>query len=404
MESSTPQPRPHADSTSWVARGTPAYQHATLALFLLGFASFSLIYCVQPLLPEFTTSFAISPANSALALSLTTGFLAFSIVLSGAFSQGLARKHLMFGSMLIAALLNIACAFISNWPLLLTIRAIEGFVLGGVPAIAMAWIAEEIHPADLSKSMGVYIAGTAFGGMMGRVGMGLVVEHFSWHVAMAALGGLCVLAALGFVYLLPASKHFRPQRGSPLHFHLHAWRQHLANPRLLNLYAFAFLIMSVFVTTFNYVTFRLSQPPFDLSPTQISLIFLCYSLGIMSSSLAGNFSQRLGSKTAVLISLTLMLFGLITTLSNHLLWIVVGIALMTFGFFVAHALASSYVGLEAKSTKAHATSLYLLFYYLGSSVTGSAGGWFWQHGGWSAVIALCGTATLVAILLIQKRR
>jgi YNFM family putative membrane transporter len=36
-------------------------------------------------------------------------------------------------------------------------RSLEGFVLGGVPAVAMAWIAEEISPKNLSKTMGLYI-------------------------------------------------------------------------------------------------------------------------------------------------------------------------------------------------------------------------------------------------------
>ncbi len=61
---------------------------------------------------------------------------------------------------------------------LLIARALEGLLLGGVPAVTMAWIAEEIAPEHLGKTMGLYIAGTAFGGMMGRVGMGILVEYF----------------------------------------------------------------------------------------------------------------------------------------------------------------------------------------------------------------------------------
>ncbi|MNY01515.1 Inner membrane transport protein YnfM [compost metagenome] len=72
-----------------------------------------------------------------------------------------------------------------------------------------------------------------------------------------------------------------------------------------------------------------------------------------------------------------------------------GIALVTTGFFIGHAVASSSVGALAGANKGHATSLYLLFYYLGSSVVGSISGWFWQHGGWNAVVGLtCGLALL----------
>ncbi len=58
-------------------------------------------------------------------------------------------------------------------------------------------------------------------------------------------------------------------------------------------------------------------------------------------------------------------------------------------------MASAWVGRLAGDAKSHAASLYLLFYYLGSSVTGVAAGWAWQAGGWGAVVAT--TAALGAI-------
>jgi YNFM family putative membrane transporter len=45
------------------------------------------------------------------------------------------------------------------------------------------------------------------------------------------------------------------------------------------------------------------------------------------------------------------------------------------------------VGRLAGQGKGHAASLYLLAYYLGGSVLGSVGGWFWEHAGWNAVAA-----------------
>lgn len=386
--------------TQWISHGTRAYVKAGLALFLLGFASFSMIYCVQPLLPEFTKTFHISPGTSALALSLTTGFLAFSIVLSSAFSQALGRKGLMFVSMALAAVLNIICGWAPNWHLLLIARALQGFVIGGVPAVAMAWIAEEIEPAHLGKTMGLYIAGTAFGGMMGRVGMGLLTEYFSWRVALGILGTLCLVCAIGFLWLLPKSQNFIAKKGLQLRFHLSAWKSHLHHPRLLRIYMVGFLITSIFVTLFNYVSFRLSNAPYQLSQTQISLIFLSYSLGMISSSLAGSLVDKLGRKAAMLLGFGCMLIGILLTLDTGLFAIILGIAAITTGYFIAHAIASSSVGLEAKQSKGHATALYLLFYYLGSSIIGSAGGWFWQYGGWHAVVYLTLTLVVMAMIIV----
>lgn len=72
------------------------------------------------------------------------------------------------------------------------------------------------------------------------------------------------------------------------------WRTHLTNTKLLRLFAIGFLLTSVFVTLFNYATFRLSGAPYSLSQTQISLIFLSYSFGMVSSSLAGTLAERFG--------------------------------------------------------------------------------------------------------------
>ncbi|MCF9046042.1 MFS transporter [Acinetobacter nectaris] len=387
-----------------ISFGTRSFQKAGIALFLLGFASFSLIYCVQPLLPAFTQAFHITPGTSALALSLTTGFLAFSIVLSSAFSQALGRKGLMFCSMSLAAVLNVLCAMSSSWHLLLIERAVEGFILGGVPAVAMAWIAEEINPKHLAKTMGLYIAGTAFGGMMGRVGMGLLTEYFSWRMAMAILGVLCFICAFGFLKLLPASKNFVAKKGVNFSFHINAWKAHLNNPQLLKVYGIGFLLTSIFVTLFNYITFRLSTQPYMLNQTQISLIFLSYSFGIISSSVAGSLVEKLGRQIIMRFGFIMMFIGALFTLSMNLFAIIIGVAFVTTGFFIAHSIASSNVSANAKSFKGHATSLYLLFYYLGSSIVGSLGGYAWQYGGWNAVVILAVVLIAVATLLTLNQK
>jgi YNFM family putative membrane transporter len=72
---------------------------------------------------------------------------------------------------------------------------------------------------------------------------------------------------------------------------------------------------------------------------------------------------------------------------------------VTIGFFAAHAVASSWVGLRADGGKAQASSLYMLSYYLGSSVAGSVGGMFWSHGGWTGVTVFIGGLGLIALAL-----
>jgi YNFM family putative membrane transporter len=382
----------------WIEGDSSSFRRASWALFLAGFASFSLIYCVQPLLPEFPADFGVNAATASLALSATTGALSFAILLSGAFAQIISRKTLMFTSMMLAAVCNLLAASAGSWAWLLAARAVEGFVLGGVPAIAMAYLAEEIAPKSLGRAMGLYVGGTAFGAMVGRVGMGLMSAFTSWHFAMYALGAACVAAAIGFFVLLPPSQNFRPH-SIPLGRHIHLWRQHLANPVLLRLYAIGTMLTSVFTTIFNYSTFRLAGPPYHLGPTAISMIFLTYALGIVASSSGGRLVDRFGRRTMLIVTFVTILIGLAVTLTDSLVLTILGVSLITIGFFIGHSAASSGVGASSGAAKSHASALYLLFYYIGASFTGWIGGWFWIHGGWAAVAGLTSACAVIGLVV-----
>jgi MFS transporter, YNFM family, putative membrane transport protein len=212
---------------AWTQCGSRAYHRVSLALFLAGFATFSLLYCVQPLLPAFAQDFRVGPAESSLALSLSTGFLAIAILCAGAVSEVVGRRGLMFASLIGAASLNMADAVAPNWQTLLLARALEGFVLGGVPAVAMAYLAEEIHPRGLGLSMGLYVGGAAFGGMFGRVIVGALTQFTSWRIALGGVGLLDLVAAIGFFVLLPVPRNFVRQPRLKLRCQLAAWQAHL---------------------------------------------------------------------------------------------------------------------------------------------------------------------------------
>lgn len=390
------------NAPAYIESGSPAYWRAALALFLAGFSTFSLLYCIQPLLPLFARDYHVSAAHAALPLSATSGALAVAVFLAGALSQHMPRRALMGGSLIAASLCNIAASFAQPWWLLVSVRFVEGIALGGVPAVAMAYLAEEIHPRDLGKAMGQYVAGTAFGGMAGRFGIGVLTEFASWRVAIGVLGALCLLSALGFVALLPPSRHFTVKRGFDPSAHIAIWRGQLAKRALLRLFAIGFVLMGVFVTLFNYTGFRLAGAPYHLGQTASALVYLTYISGIFSSAFAGRMADRHGRRATLLATLVFMLAGVVLTLAPWLPVVVAGITLVTLGFFAGHAVAGGWVGAMAGPDKGHASALYLLFYYVGSSVLGWAGGAFWEGMGWAGVAGLS-CATLLAGLLLALR-
>ena len=378
-------------------------QPTNRAMFFGGYSCFALLYCVQPLMPLLAQEFALTPAQSSLSLSISTATLALSLLASSALSDRFGRKPLMVAALAVAALMTLLCASAHGYGQLLAARALLGLALGGLPAIAMTYLSEEIAPAELGLSMGLYISGGAFGGMVGRMLTSLLSDFFSWRLALAAMGVAGVLAAAEFWRSLPPSRHFRATRGG--------WRalpagvrQHMADDGLPWLFALAFLLMGCFVSTYNYISYRLLAAPFGLRQSVVGGISLLYLLGIFSSVWAGRLADRFGRRGVLWMMLSVMAAGLLLTLSNALLAVVGGMALYTFGFFAAHSIASSWIGRRARAPQALASALYLFFYYLGSSVVGWLAGGLWLRGGWAGVVTLLGACLLAALSIALRLR
>jgi MFS transporter, YNFM family, putative membrane transport protein len=195
-----------------IAHGTPAYQHLALALLLAGFSTFALLYDVQPLLPFFARQFGIDAANASLAVSFATGAMALSFIPAGILSDRIGRLPVMTISLAASAAITILSAVLPGWPTLLVMRALTGIALAGVPSVAMAYVAEEVDAASVGSAMGLYIGGSAIGGMAGRLGMTLIAEHFGWRGAMGAMGLGGLAAAAAFRFYAPASRAFVPAK------------------------------------------------------------------------------------------------------------------------------------------------------------------------------------------------
>ncbi|MFM0069662.1 MFS transporter [Paraburkholderia sediminicola] len=395
---------PGVPDIPYLERGTRAYWRASIALLFAGYATFSLLYCVQPLLPAFSTAFNVTPAQSSLSLSLTTAALALAIFVAGFVSEGWSRHKLMTASLTLSALLTIAVSIAPHWHQLLVLRMLEGLALGGVPAVAMAYLAEEVHPDGLGLAMGLYVGGTAIGGMAGRVITGVVADLFSWRVAIGTIGVLGILSMLAFRALLPPSRHFVPRRGLGFSHHRTALLKQFTRPGLPLLFLLGFVLMGSFVTLYNYIGYRLLAPPYLLSQSEIGAIFVVYLTGVVASPWSGRMADTFGRARVLTASLLLMAFGLALTMLHPLAAIATGIAFVTFGFFAGHSVASGWVGRLAKEAKGQAAALYLLAYYIGSSVVGSYGGRVWAADGWNGVAGLVGVLLVVGLVAAMRLR
>ncbi|EXU77368.1 MFS transporter [Erwinia papayae] len=392
-----------AINKSYITRGTRRFTHATLALFCAGLSTFAVLYCVQPILPVFSQSFHLTPAQSSLSLSVTTVMMALGLLVTGPLSDAIGRKSVMSVSLLLAALFTLMCAAMTSWQGVLAMRALTGLALSGVAAVAMTWLSEELHPVFLSFSMGLYISGNSIGGLVGRLSSGMLADHFSWNVSLLVVGLFALAAAGLFFRLLPASQHFRPSSLRPrkllINF-MFQWR----DMGLPMLFLVGFVLMGSFVTLFNYVSYRFLSAPFSLSQTVVGLLSVVYLTGTWSSPRAGMMTVRYGRGVVLIGALCLMLTGLIATQFTTLFLVLPGLMLFAAGFFAAHSVASSWVGHRARRARGQASSLYLFFYYLGSSVAGTLGGVFWHGFGWPGVSAFIAVMLIAGLVLANQLR
>ena len=372
----------------------------TLALFSAGFATFALLYCVQPLMPVFAREFHVSAAESSLPMSLTTGVLAPAMIVAGTISEARGRVPLILASLLGSSLLTMACAVAPHWGTLLMLRALAGLTFAGLPAVSMAYLSEEMHPNSVGLAMGLAISGNGLGGMVGRLLASLVADALSWRWSMAVVGLIGIGATIVAWRTLPPSRHFRPHllRLGAL---TRTFRAQLYDRKLVPLYIEGFVLMGAFVTTYNYVTYHLLSAPYLLSHTAVGFIFLVYLVGIFSSSWVGALADRVGRPTMLATMAAMMLTGVLLTMARPLAIVIFGVAIVTFGFFGGHSVASSWVGMRASHAKAQAAAIYLFFYYIGSSIVGSGGGVFWDRWGWIGVVgfvaSLCAISLAVAL-------
>ncbi len=384
-----------------IVHGTPAYRRMRVALLLAGFSTFALMYDVQPLLPMFTAQFGINAASSSLAVSMTTGTMAVAFIPAAVLSDRLGRRPVMIFALMASGALTLLSAVLPGWTALLAMRAAIGLALAGVPSVAMAYLSEEVHPNSIGSAMGLYIGASAIGGMVGRLGMALLSQYTGWRAAIGLLGGVGVAAGLAFAVFAPGSRAFTPTRHGWLSLTA-AMRGLLADRILPLLYIEGFLLMGVFVTIYNYVSFRLEAAPYFFSQASVGLVFLVYLLGSVSSAWIGGLASRLGPARVLWAPIAVLAAGIALTAARPLGAVLLGIAVITGAFFAAHSIASGWVGRRATRDRAQASALYLLFYYLGSSLLGSAGGLAWNHAAWSGVAGFTLSLTVAALLIAVR--
>ncbi|MFH9427006.1 MFS transporter [Streptomyces sp. NPDC017615] len=400
----TPSP---ASADSRLTPGGPGYRRMSFALFLAGVATFALLYSTQALLPLISEDYGVTAGEASWTVAAATGGLALFVLPMSALSERFGRRTVMTASLMVAVGVGLLVPFAPSIGALVALRAVQGAALAGLPASATAYLAEEVRPKALVTAIGLFVAGNSVGGMSGRVITGWVAQEWGWRIAVAVIGVVAVGCAVAFRLLLPAPRHFEAGSLRPRVL-ARAVRDHLSSPLLRRLYAIGALFMTVFGGVYTVIGYRLTEAPFSLPQGIIGSIFLVYLVGTVSASSAGRLVGRLGRRGALYTAGGTTAAGLLLSLAPTLPLVLLGLVLITAGFFAGHAVASSAVGKTATHGRAQATALYQSAYYIGSSAGSTIGALAFHSGGWAGTVgvgllAILGVVAITALGTLAAR-
>jgi predicted MFS family arabinose efflux permease len=371
---------------------------------LIAFLTVVDLFATQAILPTLASAYAVSPAAMGVAVNASTFGMALAGLALAAFSRRIGRRAGIAASL---ALLSVPTALLAIAPdlsLFTALRIVQGLLMAAGFTLMLAYLAERLPVATAASAFAAYITGNVASNLFGRLMAAGLAQHvgiagtFTTFALLNLAGALLVMASLEGGRPIAAAGSRRSA--------IAAWREHLANPALCASFGIGFCILFAFIGTFTYVNFVLVGAPFRLSPMALGFVYLVFAPSIVTTPMAGRLRDRFGTRPVFWGALAMAALGLPLIVGSNLPVLLVGLALVGIGTFLAQAMATAFVGRAATGDRGAASGLYLAAYFLGGLIGSAVLGQVFDRLGWPATvggIALAlGLAAALAGLLASK--
>lgn len=356
------------------------------AMFLAGVCCYGLLYYYQPLLPFLAKEFSLTVAESSFAVSFSTLGMTIGLVLAMFFADRVGRKKLFSTTLFLGAVFALLSSFATSFLGLIIACLLKGVCLSGTASVSLAYINEEVGEQHKSQVTGLYIAGGALGGMSARVGASYLGSMFSWFWASVLVACFAIFCSVFIFWKSPYSVNFQPKKKA-FKIVFRDILKIITNVYLLAYCVIGSMLIVIFVSLYNYVSFLLLRPPFELPQFYISNIYFLFIFGLFGSVITHRLLRFFTPIRLLQILLLTLFLGLVLLLFNSLFLIILGLILVTMSFFMSHICCSYKVSNFSSLHRSVAISIYLLMYYTFSSVLGSATGVLLDYGSWGIFVA-----------------
>ena len=383
---------------------TREFRLATIGLFFISAVPFAELYCTQGVLPQIAEGLGVSAGDSQLTVLAATSGLAVGMIPASLLSERRGRRNMMLVSAVLAVLVGAFMPFCRTFTELLALEGLQGFLLAGIPAVAMAYVSEEFDSSAIMPATGVYVAGGAASGLVGRVlPTWVAAETDSWRWALGAMTALMVVCAVFSIVLLPHSRSFVPSAVSYAK-EARMFLSHLADPRLIVVFLLVFCLMGAYVSVYNSLPFHMESPPFNMSPKVYGIFFFVNLVGVFSSRLAGSMVAKTGVRRTLLIAVAVMFVGVLLLFPPAVAAIVLGTILITGGGFAGHTCLTGLIAKIVDKGRAQAATLYMASFYGGSAITGLIGSRVFTSHRWEGLVVYVGVLMVLGFALVLTIR
>ena len=378
-----------------------------IAVATAGFCAFLNLYSPQAVLPQLAVSYRVSTAAAGGVVGVATLAVAGSAPFIGLLSDSLSRKLTAVSAMGLLAIPTLMLGLSHSLGEIMFWRLVQGLLVPAVFTPTVALVSERWSPRQAADIMGLYIAGSALGGFLGRFLPAILADLIGWRSGLAVLAPITLVAAAVVGAWLPSSS-VRPgeaeRKATDVH---HAGERdratladafgHLRDPAIIATCVAGFAVLFSIVAVFTYINFRLVRPPYAFTASDLGMIFLVYPIGALAAPTAGPLARRLGRRRTMAGAALVAGLGLGATLLPGLPEIIAGLTLFVIGIFVMQSTAMGFVGRAARRAKASALGLYVCVYYVGGTAGAVLPGLLvWDRAGWDGCVALVLAALIAA--------
>jgi predicted MFS family arabinose efflux permease len=317
------------------------------------------------------------------------------------FSRRIDRR---LGIALSLALLAIPTALLAVAPGLGTftaLRIIQGVFMATAFALTLAYLGEEYMAAAAAGAFAAYITGNVASNLVGRLFSAALADYLGLAANFYVFALLNLAGAVLAYHTVHRAPPMPVAAGAPAS-PLASWAAHLANGPLRAGFGIGFCILFAFIGTFTYVNFVLTRPPLSLGAMQLGFVYLVFLPSIFTTPLAGAAVARLGIQHALWAGLGIAGLGLPLMVTPWLPAVLVGLALVAVGTFLAQATATGFVSRAATGDRGSASGIYLASYFCGGLVGSAVLGQVFDRLGWTACVIGIGLSLALAALLTLR--